>query len=390
MRIAILEPFSGISGDMTLGALIDVGLDPEWLRELPARLGLDGVGVRIERVRRSEIAAWKVDFDIPVQPHGRHLKQIREIVMRSSAPDHVKERADAAFTAIATVEAQIHGVTIDRVHLHEVGAVDAILDIVGSIWGLSDLGVLRVYCTTVSLGDGFVNAAHGRLPVPAPATLRLLEGHVVRPGPEGSGELVTPTGAALVRVLSSGPPPAEFVPRASGYGAGTRDFVGRPNALRITLADELTAGGDERESLVLLATDVDDMSAELLAGAADTLRQAGALDVVLLSTQMKKGRVGTRVEVLVRPVDVARLENLLFMHTSTIGVRQSRVDRRALTRASSTVRVLGHDVRMKIAALPDGSRRVKPEFDDVWAVSTATGRSPGDVTSLALAAAERE
>jgi uncharacterized protein (DUF111 family) len=194
----------------------------------------------------------------------------------------------------------------------------------------------------------------------------------------------------LVRVLSSGPPPAEFIPRASGYGAGTRDFVGRPNALRITLADELTAGSEATESLVLLATDVDDMSAELLAGAADTLRQAGALDVVLLSTQMKKGRVGTRVEALVRPADVARLENLLFMHTSTIGVRHSRVDRRALTRASSTVRVLGHDVRMKIAALPDGSRRVKPEFDDVWAVSTATGRSPGDVTSLALAAAERE
>ncbi|MEP7345075.1 MAG: nickel pincer cofactor biosynthesis protein LarC [Gemmatimonadaceae bacterium] len=389
MRVAIFDPFSGISGDMTLGALLDVGLEPDWLRALPARLALEGVGVRIERVLRADISAWKVDFDIPPQPHGRHLKQIREIVARCPAPDDVKQRADAAFTAIATVEAQIHGVTIERVHLHEVGAVDAILDIVGSIWGLSELGVSRVYCSTVSLGDGFVNAAHGRLPVPAPATLRLLEGHVVRPGPPGSGELVTPTGAALVRVLSSGPPPAEFIPRASGYGAGSKDFLGRANALRIILADEVSAASDAMESLVLLATDVDDMSAELLAGAADTLRQAGALDVVLLSTQMKKGRVGTRVEVLVRPAEVARLENLLFVHTSTIGVRHFRVDRRALTRASSTVRVLGHNVRMKIAALPDGSRRVKPEFDDVWAVSTATGRSPGDVTSLALAAAER-
>ncbi len=374
---------------MTLGALLDVGLDPAWLRALPARLALDGVGVRIEHVLRSGIAAWKVDFDIPAQPHGRHLKQIREIVAHCPAPEDVKRRADEAFTAIATVEAQIHGVTIDRVHLHEVGAVDAILDIVGSIWGLSELGVSRVYCSTISLGDGFVNAAHGRLPVPAPATLRLLEGHVVRPGPAGSGELVTPTGAALLRVLSSGPPPDEFVPRASGYGAGTKDFVGRPNALRIILADEERAADEAMEALVLLATDVDDMSAELLAGAADTLRVAGALDVVMFSTQMKKGRVGTRVEVLVRPADVGRLENLLFMHTSTIGVRHFRVDRRALTRALSTVQVLGHEVRMKIAALPDGSRRVKPEFDDVWAVSTATGRSPGDVTSLALAAAER-
>jgi len=374
---------------MTLGALLDVGLNPDFLRGLPAALGLEGIGVRIERVRRSEIAAWKVDFDIPPQPHGRHLRQIREIVAGSPAPDHVKGRADEAFSAIAAVEAQIHGVTIERVHLHEVGAVDAILDIVGSIWGLSELGVSRVYCSTVSLGDGFVNAAHGRLPVPAPATLRLLEGHVVRPGPEGSGELVTPTGAALVRVLSSGPPPAEFVPLASGFGAGTKDFSGRPNVLRIILADDLSAGSLETESLVLLATDVDDMSAELLAGAADTLRQAGALDVVLLSTQMKKGRVGTRIEVLSRPADVGRLETILFMHTSTIGVRHTRVDRRALSRASASVRVLGHDVRMKIAALPDGTRRVKPEFDDVWAVSAATGRSPGDVTSLALAAAER-
>jgi uncharacterized protein (TIGR00299 family) protein len=339
-------------------------------------------------VRRAEISAWKVDFDIPPQPHGRHLKQILEIVSRCGAPDEVKRLAHQAFTAIAEVEAQIHGIAIERVHLHEVGAVDAILDVVGAIWGLSELGVSRVYCSTVSLGDGFVDAAHGRLPVPAPATLRLLEGHVVRPGPDGSGELVTPTGAALVRVLSAGPPPAEFVPRSSGYGAGTKDFAGRANALRITLGDAATEG-EQLESLVVLATDVDDMSAELVAGAAETLREAGALDVVLLSTQMKKGRVGTRIEVLARPADSARLESLLFVHTSTIGVRHLHVQRRALWRASSTVRVLGHEVRVKTAALPDGTHRVKPEFDDVWAVSTATGRSPGDVTSLALAAAER-
>jgi uncharacterized protein (DUF111 family) len=190
-------------------------------------------------------------------------------------------------------------------------------------------------------------------------------------------------------VLSAGPPPATYTPRASGYGAGTREFAGRANVLRVTLADTADVSATTVEPLVMLATDVDDMSAEMVAGAAETLRQAGALDVVLLSTQMKKGRVGTRIEVLVRPVDVARLEDLLFAHTSTIGVRRLTVERRALPRAASTVRVLGHDVRMKIAALPDGGRRVKPEFDDVWAVSTATGRSLGDVTSLALAAAER-
>jgi uncharacterized protein (TIGR00299 family) protein len=374
---------------MTLGALLDVGLDPEWLRGLPGRLGLEGVGVRIERVKRADISAFKVDFDIPPQPHGRHLRQIREIVARADAPDDVKRRADDAFIAIATVEAQIHGVAVERVHLHEVGAVDAILDIVGAIWGLSELGVSRVYCGTISLGDGFVNAAHGVLPVPAPATLRLLEGHVVRPGPRGAGELVTPTGAALVRVLSEGPPPDQFVPRASGYGAGTKEFRDRANALRVTIADEATADDDGLERLVVLATDVDDMSAEHVAGAADTLRAAGALDVVLLATQMKKGRVGTRLEVLARAADARRLEDLLFAHTTTIGVRRLAVERRALPRQLQTVRVLGHDVRVKVAELPDGGRRAKPEYDDLRAVSSATGRSLGDVASLALAAAER-
>ena len=375
---------------MTLGALVDVGLDAEWLRGLPERLGLDGVAVRIERVQRAEISCCKVDFEIPPQPHGRHLWQIRDIVQRSPAPDDVKERADRAFSAIATVEAQIHGTTVEKVHLHEVGAVDAILDVMGAIWGLSELGVSRVYCGTIALGDGFVQSAHGRLPVPAPATLKLLEGQAVRPGPVGAGELVTPTGAALMHVLSSGRAPSEWIPRRSGYGAGTREFADRANALRVILADESgVAGGDGLERLTLLATDVDDMPAEHLAGAAEALREGGALDVVLLSTQMKKGRVGTRVEVLARPLDVPRLEGLLFAHTTTIGVRRLTVERRALSRRQATVRVLGHDVRVKIAALPDGGHRAKAEFEDLRVVSSATGRSLGEVASLALAAAER-
>jgi uncharacterized protein (DUF111 family) len=183
MKIAILDPFSGIAGDMTLGALLDVGLDPDWLRALPGVLGLENIGVRIERVKRGEIAGWKVDFDIPPQPHGRHLKHLKAIVDASSAPDSVKEKATAAVAAVATIEAEIHGTTIEKVHLHEVGAVDAILDIMGSIWGMHLLGIEKVYNTTLSLGDGFVDAAHGRLAVPAPATLRLLEGISVRPGP---------------------------------------------------------------------------------------------------------------------------------------------------------------------------------------------------------------
>ena len=392
MPIAILDPFSGISGDMTLGALVGVGLDPDWLRALPKRLGLDGVVVRVQNVRRGEIACKKVDFDIPPQSHGRHIREIRALVAAADVPVGVREKADAAFTAIATAEGEIHGVSADTVHLHEVGAVDAILDVVGAVWGFASLGVDRVYCGPLSVGDGFVTAAHGVLPVPAPATLRLLEGHPVRPGPEHAGELVTPTGAALVRVLSLGRPPAQYVPRRSGFGAGTKDPRGRANALRIILADadsgaEDGAGG-QVEEVVILAADIDDMSPEYVALAADALRAAGALDVVLLPLVMKKGRPGARLEVLARPEGVEALEEAIFAHTATLGVRRATAGRRVLGREVSSVQVLGHAVRVKIAHGPGGSRQAKPEFDDVRRVAEATGRPARDIFLIAIKAAE--
>jgi uncharacterized protein (TIGR00299 family) protein len=308
----------------------------------------------------------------------------------------VRDRAREALRLVANEEARIHGTTVERVHLHEVGAVDAILDVVGSVWGFHLLGVETVYCGTMSLGDGFVTAAHGVLPVPAPATLRLLEGRRIRPGPDGAGELVTPTGAALVRVLSAGPPPREYVPRRSGFGAGSKDFRGRANALRIVLADDASPVGsraseaaDGIEALVVLAADVDDMTGEYLAGAAEALRGAGALDVVLLPTTMKKGRPGTRIEVLARPADVDALEARLLAETTSIGVRRTHVRRRALARETRTVRVLGHEVSVKVVTKPDGSRRAKPEYDDVRRVAQATARAAGDIFALAAAEAER-
>ena len=395
MPIAILDPFSGISGDMTLGALIDVGLDPAWLSALPATLGLDGVQVRIQDVLRGELACKKVDFDIPPQPHGRHIDDIRRLVAAAGVPERVRARANAAFTAIAVAEGAIHGMPAERVHLHEVGAVDAILDVVGAVWGFELLGLERVYCGTVALGDGSVRAAHGLLPVPAPATLKLLEGLRVRPGPEGSGELVTPTGAALVKVLASGPPPAEFVPLRSGFGAGTKDFRGRANALRLIVAEASgfthgdRATSAERERLVVLAADLDDMTGEYLAAAAETLRGAGALDVVLLPTTMKKGRPGLRVEVLARPQDADRLEEHLLTQTTTIGVRRSTVERRALPRQVRVVDVLGHPVAVKLVTLPGGALRAKPEYEDVRRVAEATGRPAADIFGMAVLAGER-
>ncbi|MFM8603471.1 MAG: nickel pincer cofactor biosynthesis protein LarC [Gemmatimonadota bacterium] len=377
-RIAILDPMSGIAGDMFLGALIDAGLDETFIRELPATLGLEGVRAEVTTVSRGQIACRKVDFTIPPQPHGRHLKHIRALVEATPAPEAVKARAMEAFTLITECEAAIHGTTVERVHLHEVGSVDAILDIVGSIWGLERLGVTAVYCGTIPLGDGFVDTQHGRMAVPTAATLRLLEGLPVRPGPEGAGELVTPTGAALVRVLSAGAPSGGFVPVASGFGAGTKDFPDRANALRIVLADQ---GADvpAHERLIMLAADIDDATGEELGALADALRDGGAHDVVLLQTVMKKGRPGTRVECLVAPQDADRLEALLLMESTTIGVRRFEVARRALPRAERVVSVFGHDLRVKVVTLPDGSTRAKPESDDVVRVAQATGRSVREV-----------
>lgn len=382
MRIAILDAFSGIAGDMLLGALVDAGLDPAFVTELPEVLGLDGVTARVTRVSRGQIACHKVDFDIPPQPHGRHLKHIRAIVEASPAPTSVQSTAMAVFTLITECEAAIHGTTVERVHLHEVGSVDAILDIVGGIWGLERLGIERVFCGPLPLGDGFVDTQHGRMAVPTAATLRLLEGLPVRPGPEGAGELVTPTGAALVRILSAGPPPAAFVPRASGYGAGTKDFPDRANALRLILADadaEVAAPAAGRERVVMLSADIDDATGEELAALAEGLRRRGALDVTLLATVMKKGRPGTRVECLAAPDHADALERAMLVEGTSIGVRRAELTRAVLPRTFRTAVVFGQPVAIKVVGLPDGTERSKPEFDDVQRVAEATGRSVHEV-----------
>jgi len=398
MKIAVVDPSSGIAGDMFLGALVDVGLDRTWLESLPGLVGLDGVGVRIADVKRAGVRCVKVDFDIPPQPHGRPVSEIHALIDASEIPRSVATLAHAAFDAIGAVESAIHGVAEDHLHLHEVGSVDAILDIVGSIWGLELLGVDAVFNTRVALGDGTVKTAHGVLPVPAPATLRLLEGFSVSHGPNGSGELTTPTGAALLKVLSKGQPPAGYTPRRSGYGAGTRDIRGRLNAVRVILGEPVGSHepdhpGDSyarTEHLHVLSADIDDMSPEELAGAADALRAQGALDVVLLNTAMKKGRVGTRVEALVRANDVTRLEEKILLNFTTLGVKRVNVARTALNRESKVVSLGGHEVRVKVSTLPDGTLRVKAEFDDLNRVARETMRPIAEVREEVIRAFSRE
>src|SRR5437762_2368592 len=275
MRIAILDPAAGISGDMTLGALLSLGVPVSWLEELPARLGVGSVAVRVRDVRRAGVSCKQTEFAIPEQPHGRHVGELIKLVERAPVSDWVKERAVRAFRLVGDAEGRVHGVAPEKVHLHEVGAVDAVLDVVGAIEGFERLGVEAIYNLPVAVGNGWVEAAHGRLAVPAPATALLLEGLEIATGGPVEGEATTPTGAALVRVLSAGAPPARWRLVQSGWGAGQRNPPHYPNALRLLLAEQAAEAG----RVVLLATDADDMSPEYVAPLRQALVNAGAFDV---------------------------------------------------------------------------------------------------------------
>ena len=373
MRIAILDPAAGISGDMTLGALLSLGLPVSWLEELPRRLGVGDVRVTVRDVRRAGITCKQIDFAIPEQPHGRHVGELIKLVERAPVSDWVKERAVRAFRLVGDAEGRVHGVAPEQVHLHEVGAVDAVLDIVGAIEGFERLGVEAVHNFPVAVGQGWVDAAHGKLPVPAPATAILLEGLEIAAGGPVEGEATTPTGAALLRVLSAGAPPDRWRMAGSGWGAGQRDPKHYPNALRILVAE---AAG-EAARVVLLATDVDDMSPEYVEPLRQALVQAGALDVQTWPVQMKKGRQGFRVEVMAPEALAEAVTAELFRHSTTAGIRRWVAERATLPRHQLTVRLDGVAVRVKV--LDGGSVRVKPEYDDVLAAAQALGRPPLEV-----------
>lgn len=373
MRIAIIDPAAGISGDMTLGALLSVGVPVSWLEELPVRLGVADVRVTVRDVRRAGITCKQVEFAIPEQPHGRHLGELLRLVERAPVSDWVKERALKAFRLVGEAEGRVHGVAPEKVHLHEVGAVDAVLDIVGAIEGFERLGVESIHHFPVAVGNGWVEAAHGRLPVPAPATAILLEGLEVAASGPVEGEATTPTGAALLRVLSAGAPPDRWRLSGSGWGAGSRDPKHYPNALRIMLADAASEAG----RVVLLATDVDDMSPEYVEPLRQALMSAGALDVQTWPVQMKKGRSGFRVEVMAPEALTEAVTAELFRHSTTAGVRRWVAERATLPRHQLTVRLDGVAVRVKV--LDGGSVRVKPEYEDVLAAAKALGRPPIDV-----------
>lgn len=396
-KFAILDPAAGISGDMLLGALIDAGAPADWLTGLPARLGIPEVRVELEAVMRCSIRSRKVTVRLPggaveepmdvshhhdghqgghahghAPGHGphRHVKALIALIEKAPLSPGTRGLAIRAFQLLAEAEGRVHGIAADNVALHEVGAYDALVDIVGGIEGFEQLGIDRVYALPAALGSGWVRAAHGLLPVPAPATAILAEGLAVSTASFITGEATTPTGAALLRVLSSGAPPACWRPIRSGWGAGTRDPEAWPNALRLIVAE----GALEAGQVVLLATDVDDLSPEYLEPLREAVGAAGALDVQIWPTQMKKGRIGFRIEILCPPDRADAVAESVFRHSTTVGLRRSTAERITLPRQEWTVQTRdGGVVRMKSVNAPGGPRS-KPEFDDVVTEARRSGR----------------
>lgn len=375
MRALIFDPFSGISGDMTLGALLDLGLPLDWFQGFVADLGIAEIGVRVERVDRSGIASTLVVLELPHEHAHRHLKHVVQIIEAAGVDPEVRDRAVDAFTRLAHAEAEVHGTTPERVHFHEVGALDAIVDILGVMAGMRELGFQRFYTRPVTLGRGWAQMAHGRFPVPPPAVMKLLEGIPVR-DPDLEGECTTPTGAAILQTLTGGAePPVTFTPLATGFGAGTRDPADRPNCLRLIVVDDAPGTVEE---LLLIQSDVDDLVPEYVPALMQSLLDAGALDCTAVPVQMKKGRPGLRVEALARPAQSEAVRAALFRASSSIGARWWTVRREALPRREEQVEWRGQPVRVKRSTLPGGGERAKPEYEDVVRAAGALGMSAWD------------
>jgi len=429
MRIAYLDCFSGISGDMFLGALVDAGVPAKLFEDTVAALTI-GARLEISRVNRSGITATKLDVyahgekELPREvfwaqqsqarehdhegshrhecepghdherervelrehnysqtrnegsrtggpaphqhQHGRGLKEIREVIAKAGISDGAKSTAIAIFEALGAVEAKIHNSAIEKVHFHEVGAVDAMVDIVGAAVGAEALGVDEIVCSPLNVGGGTVKCAHGVFPVPVPATVELLRGAPVY----SSGvqvELVTPTGAAIVKTLAKrfAPFPAMSIEK-SGYGAGTRDFPGHPNVLRLTIGESQAevVGNISSETISVLEANLDDLNPQVFGYVVDRLLEEGALDTFALPVQMKKNRPGMLLTVLSRPEDASRLTRIIFTETTTLGVRRREEQRQALARKWITVVTRWGEVRLKVASLNGAVTNYAPEYED--------------------------
>ncbi len=391
MRIAYVDAFSGVSGDMMLAALVSAGWPAEALAALPGRLRLEGVSVTVSDARRGPFVAKQVDVAYPPKQPHRHLHHIRAMIEAGDLDATVKAKALAVFTRLA--EAEVHGSTVEKVHFHEVGAVDALVDVVGAIEGLRALGVDELACSPLRLGRGATRSEHGLIPIPAPATALLVRGVPVEM-PDIEAELVTPTGAALVTTLATrwGTAPA-FTLERIGVGAGHKDLKEQPNVLRLLIGSRVTSlaedeadPGVRRRRVAVLETALDDENPQLVAALTGRLIGDGALDAMVVPSVMKKGRPGMWLVVVAEPAAAASLAARIMRETRSLGVRVREEERFELARRIERVETRFGAIEMKVASLPGGGERAVPEFESVRAAAESHGVPPAEVADAAQAA----
>ena len=379
-----IDAFSGVSGDMFLGALVDTGVPLSVLQKGLKALGIKGYRLREQQVIRSSLRATKVDVNIQkgfTKPLS--LATISKTLINSRLPDVIRTRALSTFQCIAKAEGAAHGKSPGRVHFHEVGVIDSLVDVVGTLLGLAHLNVTTVSCSPINLGAGTISTAHGLLPVPGPAVAQMAQGvPVFSNGP--AIEFTTPTGMALIKTLSENcktlPP---LTPQTIGYGAGTADPVGWPNVLRFFLGPEESEAPITSEQIIQLDTNIDDMNPQLYDQMMTHLFEAGALDVTLTPTMMKRNRPGTTVSVVARPEDLQVLTSILLSETTTLGVRVQELSRAVLPRRTQTIQLLNGSVRVKIADLTNGQVKISPEYRDCAAMAKRTKQPIQAIIDLA-------
>jgi pyridinium-3,5-bisthiocarboxylic acid mononucleotide nickel chelatase len=369
-RVAYFDCYSGISGDMILGALFDLGVDPGKVRKILKTIDLKGYKLKTIQVKRGLISGTKaqVHIDKPQfpKPSPRKYSDIKKLLSNSDLSANAKKNSLEIFKRIAQVEASIHKTTLEKIHFHEVGAVDSIVDIVGGVVAIESLKLGKVYSSPLNVGEGFVKCAHGSLPVPAPATLKLLQGIPIF----SSGvkkELTTPTGAAMIGFYADNfgsLPPMKVI--GDGYGAGDHIIPEMPNLLRIVLG-EIDQGTDD--DCVLIETNIDDMNPEFYENVMDSLFKAGALDVFFTPIIMKKGRPANKVSVLAKEIDRASMTKIIFQQTSSFGVRYLPVDRTVLEREIKSVKTPWGPVKVKVGSFDGAIMQVSPEFEDCKVIS---------------------
>jgi len=369
MKRAYIDCMAGVSGDMILGALVDLGLGIGKLRGELRKLPVEGYTISAKRESRHSITGTRVSVKVKGKQPSRSLRAIRELISTSALSDGVRELSCAIFKNLAVAEARIHGCAVDDVHFHEVGAVDSIVDIVGAAIGMEALGIEEVTASPVPAGSGWVDTMHGKMPVPAPATLELLRGVPVTPSPV-EREVTTPTGAAILKSVAVGfGTVPEMVVEATGYGVGGYTFEEIPNLLRITVG----TSGEPSGEVVAVETTIDDMNPQIYGHLSERLMEEGALDVFLTPVYMKKGRPATLLTVLCKKVDKAQLTDRIFRETTTLGVRFYGVERETLARREEAVKTPYGTVRVKIASRGKEVLTVQPEYDECRQIAESQG-----------------